>query len=104
MDFGNLSNLSALGALITLVVWFVTIGLPRMVRSAEERETRSREEFRTMAEDSQDTFRDSLKDLLDDSKAQRTSCTEDNAKLRQTFGAELSAQRQSLYELLSKQR
>ena len=102
MDAADVSNLSALGALITLVLWAVTSGLPRLLLTAETREQRTRDEFRAMAEKSQAVFRDALHDLLEESRAQRISCVEENAKLRTAYGEELKAQRLQLHDWVTR--
>jgi len=67
----DISNLSALGALITLVVWFVTVGLPRLLKKASEREAIAREEYRQLSHESQTTFKEGLVSVLEECKAQR---------------------------------
>jgi len=72
-----LSNISALGCLIALVLWFATTGLPGIMEKWEKHSDSTRDDFKEVVDA-----------MMEESRAQRTD-----------FRAEMKEQRKQAFEL-----
>ena len=93
MPFAGWSNLSALGCLIALVLWFATRGLPSIM-----------EKWATATELARADFKETNGNLIEEVSRQRQDFREESELLRVEFREESAAQRVAFEATLGKQR